>query len=226
MGGVDLEVQRDLESKSAQTLLRTSRLRRSRKLLWIAAVAFTTAVFVSLGAVTTSGSLPRGLYLRFPRGWVGRRPAPGDLVLACAPADSAGLARRRGYLGSGPCDAGSAGHAAALGKVVVAVEGDDVEMRDDGIEVNGRRIPSSRPLAVDRAGRLLSPYLRGRLRLGRGEVWLYAPHPRSFDSRYFGPVGDRAVLAFLVPIATDGNAATFARLASFHRAAPNLRIRP
>ncbi|HEY6321543.1 MAG TPA: hypothetical protein VJA16_08315 [Thermoanaerobaculia bacterium] len=88
--------------------------------------AVTALLCLGFVRINSSASLPRGLYLEIPHPWLGRAPARGDLVLVCAPAAGAELARRRGYLGDGPCGAGAAGGAAALGKVVLAVAGDEV----------------------------------------------------------------------------------------------------
>jgi conjugative transfer signal peptidase TraF len=174
-----------------------------RRGLWTAGVALAgvgAAVVLGAGRLNTSPSLPRGLYLEIPRGGLGRMPARGDLVLACAPAAGAQLARRRGYLGGGPCGAGDAGGAAALGKVVLAVGGDEVAFGADGLAVNGRAVEASRPVGRDAAGRPLGHYPFGRFRIGAGELWLFAPyHPRSYDSRYFGPVAVGAVEGWLMP---------------------------
>jgi len=161
------------------------------------------AALLCLGLVriNTSASLPRGLYLEIPRGWLGRAPARGDLVLVCAPAAAAELARRRGYLGDGPCGAGAAGGAAALGKVVLAVAGDEVRFGDAGLAVNGRAVAASRALPRDARGRPLAHYPYGTWRIAPGELWLLAPyHPRSYDSRYFGPVAAAAVRGWLMPV--------------------------
>jgi conjugative transfer signal peptidase TraF len=173
-----------------------------RRGLWRAAgVSVGTAALLCAARVNTSASLPRGLYLEVPRGWVGRQAARGDLVLVCAPAAGGELARRRGYLGDGPCSAGAAGGAAALGKLVLAVGGDEVAFGADGIEVNGRAVAASRAVAHDAAGRVMAHYPFGRYRIAPGEVWLFAPyHPRSYDSRYFGPVGAAAIRGWLMPV--------------------------
>jgi conjugative transfer signal peptidase TraF len=170
-------------------------------LLIVVGVLAALAVLLSFCRFNTSGSLPRGLYLEAPRGWLGRAPARGDLVLACAPPAGGELARRRGYLGDGPCNAGAAGGAAQLGKVVVAVAGDEVTFDRAGLAVNGRAVPVSRPAARDTAGRPLAHYPFGRCRTKPGELWLLAPyHPRSYDSRYFGPVAAAAIRGWLIPV--------------------------
>ena len=176
------------------------------------------AALLCMGRFNTSASLPRGLYVELPRSCLRRAPARGDLVLACAPVAAAELARRRGYMGDGPCDAGAAGGAAALGKVVLAVAAAEVAFGKDGLAVNGRAVAASRPQARDTAGRTLAHFPFGRRRLAPGELWLFAPyHPRSYDSRYFGPVPAAAVRGWLIPaiVANDDRFAEL-RLHRFH----------
>ncbi|HYL04775.1 MAG TPA: conjugative transfer signal peptidase TraF [Thermoanaerobaculia bacterium] len=178
---------------------------RRQALPWAAGAALGAGAallwLLCLLRLNTSPSLPRGLYLEVPRRWLARAPARGDLVVACAPAAGAELARRRGYLPRGPCGAGAAGGAAPLGKVVLAAAGDEVAFGPGGLAVNGRAVAASRPLPRDSAGRPLAHSPFGRFRLAPGEVWLFAPwHPRSYDSRYFGPVPAAAVRGWLVPV--------------------------
>ena len=148
----------------------------------------------------TSASLPRGLYrLVGPAGPVRR----GELVLACPPAPMAALARARGYLPRGSCPGG----VQALGKMIAAVGGDLVEVSAAGLKVNGVPLTESGALAADARGRPLPRWPAGRYRVRPGKVWLYAPHRRSLDSRYFGPVAAGKVIGRLTPLATAGGAA-------------------
>jgi conjugative transfer signal peptidase TraF len=188
---------------SEQQVPSQPRRRRGRRRAVAISVAAALAVLVCCGGRwNSSASLPRGLYLEIPRGWLAGPPARGDLVVACAPPAAAEMARRRGYLGAGLCAAGAAGGAAAMGKVVLAVAGDVVGVGASGLEVNGRRVAGSRALRCDGAGRPLAPHAPGRFRVVAGEVWLFAPyHPRSFDSRYFGAVAVAAIRGWLVPVA-------------------------
>jgi conjugative transfer signal peptidase TraF len=190
-----------------------------------AGAALGAAALLALGRFNTSASLPRGLYLEIPRSWLARAPARGDLVLACAPAAGAELARRRGYLGGGPCGAGAAGGAAALGKLVLAAGGDEVVFGAGGLAVNGRAVAASRALPRDTAGRPLAHSPFGRFRLAPGEVWLFAPcHPRSYDSRYFGPVAAAAVRGWLVPvIVANDDSSPEMRIHRFHLTAVSER---
>jgi conjugative transfer signal peptidase TraF len=139
----------------------------------------------------TSGSLPRGLYRL-----TDAPPRPFDLVLVCPPAAAAALARERGYLRRGRCPGG----VRPLGKLLLAGPGDEVEVSAAGLSLAGRRAPASQALATDAAGRPLPAIPRGLYPLARGAAWVYAPHPRSFDSRYFGPVSATALRGTLTPL--------------------------
>jgi conjugative transfer signal peptidase TraF len=142
--------------------------------------------------VNLSPSLPEGLY----RG-VERPLARRSLVLACLPLPVARLALRRGYLPEGACPGG----AAPLGKIVLALSGDVVDVRDGAVVVNDRPVPRSQIAAVDSRGRALPRLARRRFRLRAGEVWLFSPYDdRSFDSRYFGPVPEEAIVSTIAPL--------------------------
>jgi conjugative transfer signal peptidase TraF len=140
-----------------------------------------------------STSLPPGLYRLSP---LRRPPRPGDLVLACPPPAAAALARRRGYLGPGSCPGGT--H--PLGKLVLAAAGDRVELTAAAIVVNGHRLPATPSAPADARGRPLPHPPAGTYLLRAGDLWLFAPHPRSFDSRYFGPVAASEVRGLLHPL--------------------------
>jgi conjugative transfer signal peptidase TraF len=143
-----------------------------------------------------TGSLPRGLY-REEAG----APVRGAIGMWCLPAGWATWARTRGYLGPGGCPGGTE----PVGKVVLATEGDTVVMRERGVWLNRRRVPSSRPLRRDGRGRVLPVASYGLYVLRAEEVWLWSPcTPRSFDSRYFGPVSVRALVALVRPVWTVG----------------------
>jgi type IV secretory pathway protease TraF len=70
-----------------------------------------------------------------------------------------------------------------------------------GVTVNGRPVLDTAPLDKDSAGRPLVPFAPGTYRVKWREVWLLAAYdPRSFDSRYFGPVPEASVLALARPV--------------------------
>jgi conjugative transfer signal peptidase TraF len=159
------------------------------------------AGFVGLGALlglrlNLTESLPRGVYRT-----VGEAPRRGSIVAVCPPLDAAEFARERGYLGPGSCPGGVRG----LGKIVLAIGGDVVAHREDGIAVNRELIANSGTLARDSRQRLLPHYPWGDHVLKPRELWLFSSYrPNSYDSRYFGPVDASRVMAVLRPVWTWG----------------------
>jgi conjugative transfer signal peptidase TraF len=154
-----------------------------------------TLTAAQLYSVNTSPSLPLGLYRVVPA----VRPRVGDLVLVCLPPDVAALARARGYLTRGRCASG----VEPLGKRIAAAAGDTVAVTSAGLVINGHSIRLTVPLRLDSRGRDLPQLVGYRRALGPGELWLVAAqHPRSFDSRYFGPVSIGSVIAVVQPVWT------------------------
>jgi type IV secretory pathway protease TraF len=45
-------------------------------------------------------------------------------------------------------------------------------------------------------------FIVGAYIVPKGMVWLYGNEPRSFDSKYYGPVPESNVLALLKPVIT------------------------
>ena len=144
--------------------------------------------------VNLSGSMPIGLY-RVSN----RPPVKGAMVLACLPAGVAVFARSRGYVPNGRCP----GATAPIGKVILALAGDSVQVTAEGLLLNGRPVRNTRPLAVDAAGRSLRRFPDGTYVVGQDEVWLYSPYSkRSFDSRYFGPLHVSSIRSRVLPLWT------------------------
>jgi conjugative transfer signal peptidase TraF len=113
-----------------------------------------------------------------------------NLVEFCPVEPFATLAIVRGYRDSGICPDG----AAPLLKPVVAKPGDVVELSARGISVNGALLSNTAPLSKDGKGRHLKPWPFGRYVVASGTVWVASSyHPRSFDSRYFGPISTAAI---------------------------------
>ncbi len=155
-----------------------------------AAALFTLPLF--LLRVNVSSSLPRGIYLRLPA----RQIVPGALVALCLPAEAAALYRAHAHAPVGSCP----DRLPPFLKAVAVSSGDEVAFGPRGLSVNGRLLPASAPRRQDSAGRPLPHPPFGTYRLEPGSLWLYAPHPLSFDSRYFGPQPASAVLYRLAPI--------------------------
>lgn len=150
--------------------------------------------------VNRSASLPLGIYRLSGR----PEPARGSLVLACPPQAVAEVARQRGYLRGGRCP----GRVEPLGKRIVAVAGDQVAIDERGkIWVEGKEVPASEPWDRKALGWEFRTWIGQRVQLEKGEVWLFAPHPRSFDSRVFGPVPTSALRGSIEPVwvVSDGD---------------------
>lgn len=142
--------------------------------------------------INTSPSLPVGLYITTAN-------VRANLVEFCPAEPFASLSITRGYRDRGACSDG----AAPLLKPVVASAGDVVELSARGISVNGVLLPNTAPLSRDSKGRPLTAWAFGRYVVAPGTVWVASSyHPRSFDSRYFGPLSTGAIRHRVKPFLT------------------------
>jgi conjugative transfer signal peptidase TraF len=150
-------------------------------------------------AINLSPSMPRGVYLTRPVS----EPKIGDWVSLCIPSDSAPVYRSRGYLPeSSRCPSGLA----PVMKPIVATSGDIVSIEHDGIRVNDLLIPNSPIFDTDSNGRSISHLPLGwSSRLAASEYFVLATfHPRSLDSRYYGPIRRIQILQSLIPLILEG----------------------
>jgi conjugative transfer signal peptidase TraF len=133
--------------------------------------------------------------------WItaGRPPERGDVVTVCLPGDAGTIARVRGYIGAGECP----GDHESLLKPVVATVGDIVSVTRNGLAVNGRPLPNSVPLDSDTSGRGMTAAPAGIHVVVPHTFWIVATRdPRSFDSRYFGPLHLSTVRGTATPLLT------------------------
>ncbi len=177
------------------TVGQSARVRGVRRAAFVA-VVIAIATFQLCGflgvRINTSPSLPMGLYITAP-------DADANLVEFCPVEPFATLSIARGYRGPGACRDG----AAPLLKPVIASAADVVEVSARGISVNGALLPNTAPLARDTKGRHLEAWPSGRYVVDPGTIWVASSyHPRSFDSRYFGPVSTAAIRYRLKPFLT------------------------
>ena len=85
-------------------------------------------------------------------------------------------------------------------KQVVAVAGDRVGIGQAGVRVNGRLLANSAQLPTDRDGLPLPRLNLEDYTLQAGELLTMSTYnPRSFDSRYFGPVRNDQILSVVEP---------------------------
>ena len=142
--------------------------------------------------INTSPSLPLGLY-------VGTSDPNANLIEFCPAEPFASLAIARGYRNEGTCPDG----AAPLLKPIAAKPGDSVELSKRGIEVNGKLLPNTAPLEVDTKARPLTAWRFGCYTVQPGTVWVASSYnPRSFDSRYLGPIAVSSIRGRLRPLLT------------------------
>jgi conjugative transfer signal peptidase TraF len=163
-------------------------------------VALVTTFAVNLAPATRlrvnlSGSMPRGIYVL--------TQAPlrrGAIVAFCMDGDASVLALGRRYLGPGTCPDGRE----PLVKTVVAVAGDVVLTTRQSVDVNGVELAGSGSLEADSEGRPIGHYPFGRHAVGPDQFWVFSSAPRSWDSRYFGPVHVDQVIGTVEPVFTVG----------------------
>jgi type IV secretory pathway protease TraF len=78
-------------------------------------------------------------------------------------------------------------------KMVAGMPGDWITTSPSGTYINGKLIPHSAPL-------LEQHYPYGTFQLGPSDLWVVGRDPRSWDSRYFGPVPETLINATAKPI--------------------------
>jgi conjugative transfer signal peptidase TraF len=143
--------------------------------------------------LNTSPSLPIGLYMT-------TLDPHGSLVEFCPEEPAASLGLIRGYRSPGSCSDGGT----PLLKPVVAVAGDVVEVSVRGLTVNGRRLLNSQAQATDSQFRPMSTWPIGLFHVAPETVWVVSSyHPRSFDSRYFGPIRVSSIRNHVRPLLTE-----------------------
>jgi conjugative transfer signal peptidase TraF len=158
--------------------------------------AFFLALFIIPGRLgirwNASPSLPIGIYIE---------SSEHSALVEFCPAEPAGsFAAARGYREAGSCPDG----ATPLMKPVVARVGDTVEFTESGVAVNRRLLPNTAPRNADTHGRPLRHFPFGRYVVEHGTVWVASTYnPRSFDSRYFGPILESLIRAHLRPLVTQ-----------------------
>lgn len=179
------------------------RLRLPRWAVRLLAVllAFDVGVWAAHAAgvrVNATASMPLGLYRIRP---LGTTPLRRGVLVAICPSEAAlAVALPRHYLKPGPC----AGGVEPFLKEVAAVPGDRIVVSNEGERVNGTALPNSGRLAGDCAGLPIPHIPDGAYRIAPGTVWLYAPSPASWDSRYYGADPVRNVVGVATPILLVG----------------------
>jgi conjugative transfer signal peptidase TraF len=124
-----------------------------------------------------------------------RTPKKGDFVLFDFPSLNPleNFAYERGYLRFG------SDRYMPLLKRLAAVPGDSVQV-DEGVQINGEPWTNGKILKVDSKGRPIECIAQSE-KVKPGMCWVLSDYnPRSFDSRYFGPIPLRNIQAIAFPV--------------------------
>jgi len=160
-------------------------------LLSIISVAF---IFILLGfRINTTDSIPFGLYRI-----TNLKNLKNSFVIFCPENRPVfQLAKSRGYIDSGLCPSGYG----YLMKKVVAISGDEISITDDGVFVNQRLIPFSKPLSSDGIERPMPQQHLYDYQLKEKEILTMTSQSRwSFDGRYYGPIHVGQIKGVITPI--------------------------
>ncbi len=162
------------------------------------ALAVASLLAAAGGRICLSPSAPAGLYIP-----TAEPLAAGVWVQLCLPKPIVSFGRARGYHPAGWPPARCPDGSAAVLKRIAALPGDLVEVREEGIAVNGRLLPGTRPQPIDSERRPL-PRLAGlRRRVAHGQCWVYSDTvPNSWDSRYYGPLPIASIVTPMRPLVT------------------------
>jgi conjugative transfer signal peptidase TraF len=149
--------------------------------------------------INWTSSMPLGLYREVPA-----RLERGGLVLICLPEKIARAGRQRRYLPLGDCPEG----VSPIVKQIVAIAGDEIELQAEFLSVNGVVVARTGLRSTDSLGRPMDHAPLGRRLVADGEVWvLGSKRSRSWDSRYFGAVPVKSIVASAKPVLTLGGGA-------------------
>ena len=164
--------------------------------LGIVAVSVAVIGFAVAGArINTTASYPVGVY------WEVNAPLEkGAMVIFCPPKTAEfDEAKARGDIGAGFCPGGYG----LMIKKIMGVPADHVAVSADGLYVNGRVVPNSKPFNADRAGRPMPHFPAKGYTLSDDQVLLMSDHSLfSFDARYFGPVSESQIRSVIRPVLT------------------------
>ncbi len=166
--------------------------------LWIFVVlTLSTLAFVQHAGlrINTSPSIPLGIYR------ITSEPIKvGNYVLLCPENKEPFItAQKRGYIGAGYCS-GGLGY---MFKRVAALPNDIITTTENGMQINGKLYPDSKPFHHDALNRALPIWHATQTRLKAGEVVLMTKNDQnSFDARYFGPIPQQQIISVVQPVLT------------------------
>jgi conjugative transfer signal peptidase TraF len=178
-------------------------LSRQRNIVVASAAAF---VFAALTAIrfglvfNYTHSAPFGMYREIPEpASMPRHPAP--YVFFCPDVRWPAMKGQPNYrTPMRTCPDGFA----PLIKPVIAWPGDTVETSAGGVAVNGHLLPHTATMDRDSSRRQILPFPAGKYLVQKNQLWVASSFsPRSFDSRYFGPIPLNSVRSWIRPLLVE-----------------------
>ena len=145
--------------------------------------------------INTSPSIPLGIYRTTTSPL-----SVGSYVLLCPENKEPFItAQKRDYIGAGYCP-GGLGY---MFKRVAALPNDIITTTANGMYINGKLYPDSKPFHHDALNRMLPIWHANQTRLKAGEVVLMTQGDKnSFDARYFGPLPQQQIVSVVRPVLT------------------------
>lgn len=160
-----------------------------RHLIFTAGLVLLAAVYLFAPRLNfifnTSASMPVGLYRHHPD----VRPSVGDIVLLHPPSTVRSMVRARGY----------APRSGRIQKYLLADAGTRFCVTKTSFRFRSRNLER---FSEDSDGRPLPDLPKGCRAVPSNHVLVGTPHPRGFDSRYFGPVSRTQLDGVLTPLFT------------------------
>ena len=87
-----------------------------------------------------------------------------------------------------------------IGKIVMAMQGDHVLSDATGVRINGKLVATRSDLSLENMRKKGAEPVSTNRVLAAGEIFVMGTLPRSFDSRYWGPMQDSHIDKFVTPL--------------------------
>ena len=152
-------------------------LKHSNNILIVSAVVVLVLPFLLPDIlIQPTGSLARGLYLKKE---LNEKLAAGNIVsVSFKDKDISGRSKTYPLPKNMPWD--------SFIKIIAGLPGDIINVSDDGVFINDKYWGPVHKF--DSKGRFLPRSINGKYKLKKDWFLTLTSHPRSFDSRYYGPV--------------------------------------
>jgi len=174
-------------------------------IIWLVVMLLGTGARVAGIIVNTSTNLTPGIYIK-----TSDPISKGSYVIFCPPPPAGSDEAKTRWIikattrwilrrGKDLCDSG---YSQMLTRIL-ATKDDVLTVSDDGVYVNKKLLPLSKPLEADSGDQPLPHFRVDNYILGEDEVLVMSDvNHLSFDSRYFGPINRSQIITTVRPILT------------------------